>query len=86
MRRCVGQNQKRIRRAFIYANGAPVQTATLMAWCYPELSKFERWHWWSVSRAAHKFGTNISRGWWQPNNELMRRLKPSGSKPVGPKA
>jgi hypothetical protein len=28
-----------------------------------------------VARAAHRFGVNISRGWWAPNEELRRRIQ-----------
>jgi len=47
-----------------------------MAWCYPRRDRktLERWRWNDVARAAHRFGVNIKRGWWQANPELMRRL------------
>jgi hypothetical protein len=40
-----------------------------MAWCWPRHRKFERWHWNVVARSAHRFGVNIRRGWWAPNED-----------------
>jgi len=71
---CIGHHQRQVRRCFIAANGEAVRTADLMRWCYPSLSKFSRWHWWSVSRAAHRFGVNVRRGFWAPSEELRRRI------------
>jgi hypothetical protein len=74
MRPRVGHHQRQIRRAFIAADGLPVRTSTLMAWCWPRPRKFERWHWTCMARSAHRFGVNIRRGWWAPNEELRRRI------------
>ena len=63
-----------IRRAFIAANGAPIPTSELMRWCYPGRDKLERWRWNHVARATHRFGVNISRGFWAPNADLRRRI------------
>jgi hypothetical protein len=72
----VGHHQRQIRRCFAAANGAAVRTKELIDRCYvnPPL-RFERWHRNSVLRAAHRFGTNIRRGWWQANPELMRKIR-----------
>jgi hypothetical protein len=63
-----------IRRAFVAANGAPIPTSELMRWCYPGRDKLERWRWNHVARAAHRFGVNVRRGWWAPNEKLRRRI------------
>ena len=82
MRRCVGHHQRMIRRAFIYARGNPVPTRELMQWCYPRRDKLERWHWNVVARAAHKFGTNIRRGWWAPTPDLADQIRPRNAESV----
>jgi hypothetical protein len=46
-----------------------------MEWCFPGRGKLERWRWNHVARAAHKFGVNIKKGWWQANAELMKQIK-----------
>jgi hypothetical protein len=75
MKTCVGHHQRQCRRALIAAAGAPIRTSELMAWCWPRPRKFERWHWHMTARAAHRFGVNIKRGWWQANDELQRRIR-----------
>jgi hypothetical protein len=77
---CTGHHQGQIRRAFIAADGEPVRTSVLMAWCYPtRTGKLERWRWNDVARAAHRFGVNVRRGWWQANPELRRLIDPRHS-------
>jgi hypothetical protein len=61
MRPYVGRHQRQIARCLLAANGEPVRTSELMAWCWPEPRKFKRWHWNVVIRAAHPFGENIRR-------------------------
>jgi hypothetical protein len=72
----IGPQQRRIRRCFIDAKGAPVPTSTLLRRCYPGRDKLERWRWNDVARAAHKFAVNIKRGWWAPNAKLAEQLSP----------
>jgi hypothetical protein len=71
----MGHHQRQTRRAFIAANGAAVPTSVLMAWCYPGRDRLERWRWNIVARAAHRFGVNVGRGWWRPNDELAARIR-----------
>jgi len=52
-----------------------VRTKDLMDWCWSTPRKFERWHWNVVARAAHRFGVNVKRGWWQANPELMKLIR-----------
>jgi len=71
----VGRRQRQIRRCFAAANGEPVRTAELMDWVYFGRDKLEYWRWTDVARSARRFGTNIRRGWWQANPELMARIR-----------
>ena len=80
----IGRIQKRIRRAFIESNGAPLLSAHLLASCYPRLDCYRPWHYKSVYRAASKFAVRISRpgravAIWGPNRELAERLAEDAS-------
>jgi hypothetical protein len=76
MRTCIGRRQRQIRRAFIAANGEPVRTSTLMAWVYPHATgKLEVWRWPDVARSARRFGVNIKRGLWAPNEASLRQIR-----------
>jgi hypothetical protein len=75
MQGCIGRHQRQVRRCLVAAGGEPVRTAELMRWCWPRKRELERWRWNDVIRAAHRFGINVRRGWWAPNDELLRQIR-----------
>jgi len=64
---------RQIRRAMIAADGRPVFTRDLLRWAYPQLERFQCWHYWSVYRAVKRYGIRVGRAW-APNAELRRLI------------
>jgi hypothetical protein len=68
----VGRVQKQIRRSLIAAAGEPVRFSDFMDRAYARSSR--RWRW-PIYRALKKYGVNVGRGLWAPNDALMARIK-----------
>ena len=69
----VGKIQRRIARAFVESNGAPLLTTIhLLEHSFPRVTHYESKHFVSVYRAASKFAVRVSRPGravviWAPN-------------------
>jgi hypothetical protein len=78
----IGRVERQIRRAFIASDGRPLLTIDLMRWVFPRVSHYEAWRYWSVHRAATKCAVKVGRcgkgNLWQPNNQLLARIKGVG--------
>jgi hypothetical protein len=57
----VGRVQLQIRRAFIAADGKPLQIGDLLPRCFPSAASFPRWMRNSVHRAIPKFAISLCR-------------------------
>jgi hypothetical protein len=67
----VGRIQRQVRRRLVAADG-PVQFSELVAWSYAG----DRRPWrWPIYRALRRWGVNVGRGWWAPNDELRRLIE-----------
>jgi len=51
------------RRALIAAGGRPLMTRDLLRWAYPQLKRFQYWHYWSIYRAAPRYAVKVDRVW-----------------------
>jgi hypothetical protein len=38
-------------------------TRDLLRWAYPQLVRFNTWHYWSIYRAAPKYAVKVDRLW-----------------------
>jgi len=67
-----GRIQRQVRRALIAANGEPVPFGELVEWAYAGGRRAWRL---PVYRALARWGTNVGRGQWRANDELMARIR-----------
>lgn len=68
----VGRVARQVRRCFIAAGGA-VQFSDLVAWSY---AGNRRPHRWPIYRVLRRYGEPTGkRGWWAPNDALMKLIK-----------
>jgi hypothetical protein len=44
--------------------------------CYPHVTgKLKLWQRWVIYKALARYGTPVRHGWWQPNDELLKRIR-----------
>ena len=58
-----GRVMRACRRALIAAGGRPLMTRDLLRWAYPQLRRFECWHYKSIYRSAPRYAVKVSRVW-----------------------
>jgi hypothetical protein len=67
----IGRVGRRVRYVLIAADGEPVPFREFVDWTYDGRRPWR----WPIYRALHRYGTNVRRGWWAPNPELLRQIK-----------
>ena len=73
-----GRVFRQVRRSLIVAGGNSVRFVDLTAWAYAGHRRPWRW---PIYRALKRYGTNVGRGMWAPNDELLARI--GGAKKPG---
>jgi hypothetical protein len=51
----IGRVQRQCRRVLLAGRDWPITTGELLRWSYPRVSRFQKWHWTAVRRAAERF-------------------------------
>jgi hypothetical protein len=65
-----GRVERAVRRRFIEVAG-PVRFGDLLAEAYADGRRPWRWRVW---RACRRYGVSADRGWWAPNDALMKLI------------